>query len=227
MPPDPMSAVIRYGPTNDPIAEPPSTSAGAITAETRGSRKSAASGAIDNSASTSPRSCASLRQASARNAGRSLAVSARPAWYSSSTRRQRSVRESSRIAKLPIQPRLRELPIARHGVGRHAEHGRRLFDAQAGEEAQLDDAAFAWIHVFERRQRIVERDDVGIARRQRKDGLVELHAHAAAGALRELPRPGGVDEDVPHQPAAQREEVRAVLPLQALHASEPHVRLVD
>jgi hypothetical protein len=36
-----------------------------------------------------------------------------------------------------------------------------------------------------------------------------------------------VNEDSPHQPIRHRHEVRAILPVHAMHVHQPHVRLVD
>ena len=48
-----------------------------------------------------------------------------------------------------------------------------------------------------------------------------------AAALLVVPRPGEVDEHAAHQPGGHREEVRAILPLDAADIDQPKVDLVD
>ena len=100
------------------------------------------------------------------------------------------------------------------------------------EEAQLDDPRLLGIERFEPGQRAIEREQVdrhppscaGAA-----TALVERHdAAASATCLTRRSRRRVVDQDPPHQLRGDREEVRAVLPVERRAGPiELQVRLVD
>ena len=48
-------------------------------------------------------------------------------------------------AQLTTQPRARDAPVPLHGLGRHVQHLRRLFDGHATEVPEFDDLRLAWI----------------------------------------------------------------------------------
>src|SRR5688572_11056927 len=64
-------------------------------------------------------------------------------------------------AQFPEQPRARQAPVAPDGADRNVEHMRNLFEAQAAEEAELDDTALARVELFEALQRIIQCHQVG------------------------------------------------------------------
>src|SRR5688572_3498087 len=83
--------------------------------------------------------------------------------------------------ELAVQPALRQRPLALHGRRRDAERGRCFLHGQAGEEAQLDDAALRRIELLELLKRAIEIERVdALAGRRRRFSLVERYDDAPA-----------------------------------------------
>src|SRR2546422_3020132 len=127
--------------------------------------------------------------------------------------------------QLTEQPCLGELPVSHDRVWRDFQYAGRFLDTQSAKETQLDDATLALVDFRERFERVVEGDEIVRPLVRSAQLFDERHLHPAA-ALLILPRPRVIDEQATHQPSRHREEVRAVLPVDALHVHEPDIRLV-
>lgn len=129
-------------------------------------------------------------------------------------------------SQLTKQPSLGELPVPHDRVRRDLQHAGRFLDTQSAKETQLDDATLALVDLRERFERVIESDQVVRPLVRSAQLFDERHLHGAAAALLILPRSRVIDEDATHQAGGHREEVRAILPVDALHVHEPYVRLV-
>ena len=124
------------------------------------------------------------------------------------------------------QPGFRDGPVALHRRGRDVEGIRRFGDVEAGEVAQLDDAAQSLVEGVQLGQRLVEREDVYDCALRADGDIVEPEHRDALSALLCVPPPRVVDQDLAHQPRRHSEEMRAVAQCQPIETHEPDVRLV-
>src|SRR5438093_12323378 len=62
--------------------------------------------------------------------------------------------------QLPQQPQLRHFPVALHRIARNLQRLSRLIEAQAAEEPHLDHPTLSRIDRCERRERLVESDEI-------------------------------------------------------------------
>ena len=100
-------------------------------------------------------------------------------------------------------------------------------DAEAGEIAQLDDAALAFVDRGKAGERVVQCQDVIALAGREGEHFVERHGrHTSAAFLAAMP-PRMVDENLPHQVRGHAIEMRAAFPFRRVLRYEPHVRLVD
>src|ERR1051325_8457367 len=125
----------------------------------------------------------------------------------------------SRTLHLPVEPSLRQAPVALDGGGADAEHFRGLLDGDPAEEAQLDESALFGIDLGELFERLVERDQLRRALVRDVNVFVEGELGERAAALLRLSAARVIDEDAAHHLRGDAEEVRAVLPA--------HLRLID
>ena len=133
-----------------------------------------------------------------------------------------------RLARqLPQEPVLRELPVPHHGLGGDVQDFRRLLDAQATKETELNDLTLSLVLGRKRPQRVIDGNQV--VRRVARDWqvLVERHTLEPTTALLILSRARSIHEHPPHEPSRHREKVRAILPPDATNINEPEVGLVD
>ena len=97
---------------------------------------------------------------------------------------------------------------------------------KAAKEPKLDHPSLALVHVSQRPERIVERDEVLATLIRHGQRVIERHANGPAAALLIALRSRDVDEDTPHQPRGHRQEVSPVLPVDVLKIDQSEVRLV-
>ena len=104
-----------------------------------------------------------------------------------------------------------------------------VFEGEAGEEAEFDDAGLAGVEFFEGVEGGVEGEDVCI--RWLGDGELggfgEGDAEGAVAAFGGLGFAGGLDENAAHESGGDAEEVGAVLPLVGLPFDEAEEGFVD
>jgi len=124
------------------------------------------------------------------------------------------------------QPHLRELPVAKHGLGGHVQGLGDFLRAQSSKEAQLDDLALAFVDPGERTQRIVQRHEVALCH-LRHVLLVERDVLDTGAAFGSLPLTREVDQDPAHQPRRPAQKVRAVVPTHTLQIDQTEIALVD
>ena len=98
---------------------------------------------------------------------------------------------------------------------------------EPAEISKLHDPALLRIDGHELLERPIERQHVAVARRHRANAIVQRHAHRAAEALAAALSLRVIDQDAAHHLRRHAEEVRAVLPDDALLADEPQVGLVN
>lgn len=112
---------------------------------------------------------------------------------------------------------------------RHAEHAGGFFLREPAEEAHLDHARRLGVRGFEPPQRVVERQQRALVDRAagRQRLLVERDALEVTAPFDATAGARVVDQDAPHHPARDGEEVRPVLPLAAGLVDQPDERLVD
>src|SRR5262249_24929386 len=132
----------------------------------------------------------------------------------SSIRRQfSSVANPTLAFHFAHQPCPREIPIPHHVARRHLEDLSRFLDAEPAEEFQFDNARFPFIELFERRQRLLERDLGGSSFRPPVDRLVQIQFDCVPPWLAGAPRSGQIDEDSPHDVCRYSEKMSPILPL--------------
>ncbi len=136
---------------------------------------------------------------------------------------------SGRLARRqpPVQPGARERPLAADGGGGDFQRGRRLVEVETAEVAQLDEPRPPRIDRRQLGERLVERQQVDLARRHAGDVLGEGDALPAAGALGGHALARVVDEHAADEPRGDGEELRAVRPHRALLRLEAQIQLVD
>lgn len=129
--------------------------------------------------------------------------------------------------KLTQQPEFCHPPIALHCIPRHVESFGGFIDIEPAEKPHLDHLTLARIHRGQRRQRLIESDQIvaGFARNHQR--FIERQHGGATAALLVVARACRVDEDASHHPRCHRKKVRPVLPLHLLDFDEPQIRLVD
>jgi hypothetical protein len=130
-------------------------------------------------------------------------------------------------AKLPQQPQLRHFPVAFDRVTRHVQRLGGFFEAQPAEESHFHDLTLPWVNRRERRQGIVQRDQIRTGLVRHNERLLQRSHRRAATAFLIAPSARRINENPAHQPRRHREEVRAVLPPNPIDFNEPQVHLVD
>jgi len=75
-------------------------------------------------------------------------------------------------------------------------------------------------------ERSIERDELALSRLNGPDAVVQRHLHPGSGTLGRLLFAGVIDKDSAHHLRRHREEVRAILPGDAVLPHEPHERLM-
>src|SRR5262245_57811199 len=131
-----------------------------------------------------------------------------------------------RAGELAIQPGFRAFPLAHHGDRRNAQHFGGFLDAQAAEEAQLDDFRLPRRPRRQRVQGIVQGAEIiGAIGAQNSLGI-ERDMLGVRAPLRIAP-PCLVDEDAAHGLRRCRHAVSPVLPLHVFVVDEPHVGFID
>lgn len=83
-----------------------------------------------------------------------------------------------------------------------------------------------WIDARELDERVIEREELARSWLGGADPIVQHHLHARAGTLGGLMFAGVIDEDATHHLRRYREEVRAILPGDAVLLHEPHEGLM-
>ena len=127
-----------------------------------------------------------------------------------------------------MQPGAREGPLVLDRRRRQLHRGGGFLDGQAGEIAQQHDARLRGIDLLEPRQRLVDGEDVGQDRRQRRRLGIQLDPLLLAAMLDAAVVPGALDEDAAHGDRRGGEEVSApVPPAIGAVAGQPQVGLVD
>ena len=102
-----------------------------------------------------------------------------------------------------------------------------LLNAQASEEAQLDDLCLARVNRLEPPQRVIQFDEVPLRLPRYLHRQLQRDFGRSSASLVVVPGASVIDEDPPHRARRHREEVGAILPLDAIEVDEPEVRLVD
>src|SRR5450759_2750593 len=225
MPPRPISATMRYGPTSwasgnlaGSLAMPPLSISSAGVGMNCSTRPSYAS-----SDSTSRRNPSSPAQACSRNAGRRAGSSAIDCSSNSSTRRHSACAMESRPVDLPHQPHFCQSPVPRHAVRRDMQDVGRFLDAQPSEETQLDHPALAWIDLGQLPECIVNGDQVGSAFLGNPQSLLQRNVGRSAATLGGRPGARMIDQNSADDLRSQSEEVSAPLPVHLLVAQQPNV----
>jgi hypothetical protein len=98
-----------------------------------------------------------------------------------------------------------------------------LFHAEPSEKPQLDNLGLPGIHARESVERVIEPQDVRIARGLQP--FIKLHSSHVAATLYRTARAGEVHEDVAHELATDRQKVNAVFALDA-GIRQPQIRLI-
>jgi hypothetical protein len=136
------------------------------------------------------------------------------------TRRARSSRRNGRSRSLVStqftkQPRARKRPAPLDRRRRHAERIARFFDAQPGEESQLDDARQLGVDLFETFERFVDRRQDRFLVCRERERFAERHAVQAGPPLLGPARPRTLDENLPHRSRRDADEMLLVGPRRA------------
>jgi hypothetical protein len=105
-------------------------------------------------------------------------------------------------------------------VGRFAER-------QPAEVAQLHDTALSDVEFGQLFQQIIERKNVRVRRWGVKHQTIEIHLHPTPRPLVHLSPSCVVDEDSPHEPGGEGEEMDAVLPGHSALVDETEERFVN
>ena len=132
----------------------------------------------------------------------------------------------SPVAELAEQPCPRQGPAAFEGRGRHVHRRRRFLDAEAAKEPQLDDARLLGIDRFEPRRAPHRAREAWRPRCGADDQRIdERHPVEPAPPLLRAARARPLDENLPHRPRGDPDEVAFVLPGRA-GARQPEIGLV-
>ena len=126
--------------------------------------------------------------------------------------------------ELAREPRLGQRPSAFDGRGRDAERFGRLFNREPAEEADVHQMREIGIERGQAGQGFVERLEIERSRLGRHETGIERHPDAAAAAFRRAARASAFDQDLPHRPGGNAEEMRAVLPRQLRVLHQPRGR---
>src|SRR4029453_4642731 len=98
-----------------------------------------------------------------------------------------------------MQPGLGQALFTANRADRDVERPGRFVDAEAGEVAEFDDAALAFVDRGEPGKRVVERAHVvALGGRKREDLLERYWRHPAAALLAAM-SPRMIDQNLPHQ----------------------------
>src|SRR5262249_31017138 len=215
MPPRPASPVTRYGPKRWGTRRPRPSSIAALTAcPPRAS-------AVGRRSTSSRRLASTAAKTRARSAGGRSAT-----WSkSSSTDCQRSgviPRPSllragggpagSRGAEITFQPRFGQAHFPGDRGNRNTEHSRDLLARQSTKVFEFNEAALALIEAGQLLKGIIELLQRAASLGSERDRVVDRHLFAFA-ALAGAMLTGIVHQDLAHDPAGDREEVRAAVPL--------------
>jgi hypothetical protein len=101
-------------------------------------------------------------------------------------------------------------------------------DAQAAKDAQFDDTTSPRIECRQGIERVVKRNEVAAAALRRPDERVaQRHSPEAAASLEVAPGARALDEDVPHEPGGECEEVRTIPQAHAGTLDEAQIGFVD
>jgi hypothetical protein len=125
------------------------------------------------------------------------------------------------------QPRLGNRPLPHDGRSRSSHDFGRFLDGEAPEVAQLDDLRLPTIEGGQTLEGFVQRQDIDPAGFRGDLIFDQGHALQPPAALLGEPFPGVIDEDSPHHPGGDAEEVRPVAPLRLSLVNEPHVGFVN
>src|SRR6185312_8169883 len=229
MPPSPSFLSMRYGPSLRPCREGIAT-ATSIASE-KPARKTLAPASAARSSSASDTRSGSPRRSSARTRCRSPGGVSPTASKISRRRRKRSASamelSRGRTAETAMKPALGEPPMpAYRGIGEPQDRG-DLVMAQTAEKPQLDDSGERLVRFFELDQGLVQGNQAGVRLHRQVGNLVESQPDEPAAVLRVLTSPRAVDENPPHDPGGDSEEVDAVPPLDGLEIAQPHEGVVD
>src|SRR5438128_3531374 len=102
-----------------------------------------------------------------------------------------------------------------------------LFDGQATEEAQLDTAAVVRFQGGEFFKRVIERDQLDFGLAVEAVGIAQRETTLAAAAFSRLPAARMINQDIANQMGGQSEELRAMLPVDALLLDQSQIDFVD
>src|SRR5581483_2440250 len=126
-----------------------------------------------------------------------------------------------------VEPGFRRPPFALHSDGRQFQHLCGFFNAQAAEEAQFDDFAFAWVEGRKAVERVIERHKLCGSLLAKDQCLIKRYLLSAGPALFVLIAARMIDEDVPHDLCGDGEKVCAVLPVGRRLINQSQVGFVD
>lgn len=125
-----------------------------------------------------------------------------------------------------LQPGPRELPIPHDRFDGHLQCRRRLLDGEATEKPHLHHAALALVQPRERLECIVQCHQFE-ALRVGQHLVGQRDTNGAGAAFLPAARAREIDEHSSHHRGGHRQEVRTVLPADALDVDEPEIGLVD
>jgi len=134
---------------------------------------------------------------------------------------------TSNLLQFLLQPPTRLDPFPANRAVGDAEHLRRLFFGEAAEKPELHYLRQTRAEGGKTRERLIQREE---SRRTLDHGdlhVVKVHPVQLTPASRRAVPARVVDEDLAHRARCEREEVVAVLPLDALGVDQFQVRLVD
>ena len=131
-----------------------------------------------------------------------------------------------RLPELAEEPGLGRFPVPDDGFRRYVQDVRRLFDAEAAKEPQLDDLAHTGVEHRQRAQCITESDKAALLRLRQLSEVIDIHANCTGATFLPVSAAGRLDEDPSHHLRRQRQEVRPVSPFDAVDLNQPQVRLV-
>src|SRR5215472_9284346 len=130
--------------------------------------------------------------------------------------------------QLLTEPGLGKLPVAPYGFNRNVKRAGSFFFSEAAKEHQLHNLGLPRVHQAEPVKGLVYQDKVrrGAGVRFRGGGI-DCYVNLAATAFIRLVRASKIDEDPPHQPCAESEEMGPIPEIQLTHVHQLQIDLMD
>ena len=126
-----------------------------------------------------------------------------------------------------IQPGAGRLPFPGHRGPRDGQYLRHFLFGHAREVAELDNLSLTSVDEGQLSKRLFQEQNLAVALLPSADVFVERQPDRRARPFGGLALARVIDQDAPHHLRRQAEEVRPILPVDAILAGESDVGLVD